>query len=215
VAVVKLRASDLTRLDSWQIPVAERVIADPDFGASPMLFNAMINGTARSLVGLVNKNGTYYAFDRNALGAGPVWRATGVGVAGDCPVCGSGSPISPSAFDGNAIYIGSNQTTIGGVTCVGSVRALNPATGAFVWEKCLSAPVLGAVSISQGVAVVGAGPDIIVMSTADGITLYTFHDPNPAPAPLTGTAKFWSGPTIAQGVIYQGNVDGNLFALSL
>ena len=215
VAIVKLRASDLTVLDSWQIPTAEQVIADPDFGASPMLFNATIGGSPRLMVGLLNKNGTYYAFDRQAIGAGPVWRATNIGVAGNCPVCGSGSPISPSAYDGSSIYVGSNQTTIAGVTCVGSVRALNPATGAFIWEKCLSAPVLGGVSVSQGVAVVGAGPDIIVMSTADGTTLFTFHDPNPAPAPLTGTAKFWASPSIGQGVVYMGNVDGMLFALSL
>jgi len=69
--------------------------------------------------------------------------------------------------------------------------------------------------VSQGVAVVGAGPDIIVMSTADGTTLFTFHDPNPAPAPLTGTAKFWASPSIGQGVVYLGNVDGMLFALGL
>ena len=215
VAVVKLRASDLTPLDQWQIPAAEQVITDPDFGASPMLFTATIGGTVHDMVGLLNKNGTYYAFDRHALGAGPVWRATGIGVGGNCPVCGSGSPISPSSYDGHAIYVGSNQTTINGVTCTGSVRALDPATGAFIWQKCLASPVLGAVTVSQGVAVAGAGPDIIVMSTADGLTLITFHDPNPAPAPLTGSAKFWSGPTIVQGVIYLGNIDGNLYALSL
>jgi len=215
VAIIKLRASDLSLLDSWQIPLAEQVIDDPDFGASPMLFNATISGVKRDLLGILNKNGTFFALDRHNLSAGPVWRATNIGVPGNCPVCGPGAPISPSAYDGTAIYVGSNQTTIRGATCEGSVRALNPATGAFLWEKCLAAPVLGAITVSQGVAVAGAGPDIFVMSTADGSTLFTYHDPNPAPAPLTGTARFWAGPTIGQGVIYLGNIDGNLFALSL
>lgn len=214
IGIIKLRASDLTLLDSWLIPPAEYLVDDPDFGASPMLFNPTINGTPRAMVGVLNKNGTFYAFDRHAIGAGPVWRAN-IGLAGSCPVCGTGAPISPSAYDGKTIYVGSNTTTINGVTCTGSVRALNPVNGAFLWQKCLPAPVLGAISTSQGVLTAGAGPDLYVMSAVDGSTLATFHDSNPPLFPLTGTAKFWGGASIAQGVIYIGNVDGSLFAVAL
>ncbi len=214
IGILKLRASDLTLLDYWLVPPAEYVVSDPDFGASPMLFNTTINGVAVAMVGVLDKNGTYYAFDRHAIGAGPVWRAS-IGVAGNCPVCGTGAPISPSAYDGKTIYVGSNTTTINGVTCNGSVRALNPVNGAFLWQKCLSYPVLGAISTSQGVLTAGAGPDLYIMSAVDGSTLATFHDPNPPLFPLTGTAKFWGGAAIAQGVVYIGNVDGSLFAVGL
>jgi len=216
IGIIKLRASDLTLLDSWLIPPSEYGgINDPDFGASGMFFNATINGVAKAMVGVLNKNGTYYAFDRHAIGAGPVWRANPIGVPGDCPVCGTGSPISPSAYDGKTIYVGSNTTTINGVTYPGSVRALDPATGAYLWQRGLTGPVLGAVSVSQGVLTAGAGPDLFVLSAVDGSTLATFHDSNPPLFPLTGTAKFWGGATISQGVIYITNVDGSMFAVGL
>ncbi len=214
VAMVALRASDLTLIGSWQIPLAQQS-ADADFLASPMLFSATISGTLRTMVGLVDKNGVYYAFDRSNISSGPVWSDT-IGVGNDCPVCGPpGAAIAPSAWDGKAIYVGGNQTTINGTICIGSLRALDPATGAFLWQKCLQAPVLGAISITQNVAVVGTGPDVIVVSTATGSTLYTFHDANPPLPPLTGTAKFWGGAALSQGVIYIGNVDGYMFAVGV
>jgi outer membrane protein assembly factor BamB len=65
VALLKLRASDLSLLDSWQIPAAEQT-SDGDFGAAPTLFSGTVSsgGASRSLVGIPNKNGTYYVFDR-------------------------------------------------------------------------------------------------------------------------------------------------------
>ena len=105
-------------------------------------------------------------------------------------------------------------TTINGTTCNGSIRALNPATGAFKWERCLGSVVIGAISASRGLLAVGSGPYFYVLSAATGSTIYSYHDTNSGP-PFPGTPDFWGAPSIGQGVIYIGSIDGNLFAFSV
>lgn len=200
-SIIKLRASDLAVLASWRIPQQEGVF-DGDFGSTPTLFSA--NG--HPMVGVASKNGLYYAFNRWAISAGPVWQAR-IAVGGSCPQCGSGS-ISPSAWDGVRLYIAGGNTTIDGTACAGSLRAVNPATGAFLWQRCLTGgPVLGAVTVTRGLAIVASGPNLMVVASATGVPLYQFHDPSGQP--------FWSAASIFNGVIYQGNMDGTLFAFGL
>jgi hypothetical protein len=67
-ALLELRASDLSLLQSWQIPKHER-IEDGDFGATPTLFTT---STDIPMVGVVNKNSIYYAFRRGDLSK-PAW----------------------------------------------------------------------------------------------------------------------------------------------
>jgi hypothetical protein len=150
-------------------------MSDSDFGSTPTLFNATIGGVQHLLVGIANKNGTYYAFDRSTINNGPLWRAYIATIGGGCgPDCGDGS-VSPSARDGSVLYVAGGQTTIGGVSCKGSLRGLSPVTGKFIWEHCLQdGPVLGAVSLVAGVAFVGEGTTLTVVATSDGHTLYTY-----------------------------------------
>src|SRR5258706_2470602 len=96
-SLVKLRASNLSYLDSWQVPSAYSMI-DSDFGANPTLFTAKSGGVPHAMVGLVHKNGLYYAFDRKAIGNGPVWTAH-IAYGGSGPEDGQGR-ISASAWDG-------------------------------------------------------------------------------------------------------------------
>jgi polyvinyl alcohol dehydrogenase (cytochrome) len=195
-SMIKLDASSLARLDSWSAP--PELVPDSDWGATTTLFSA----AGRHFVGSVNKNGIYYALDRDHLSAGPVWTQR-VGVGGDCPQCGTAT-ISPSAWDGKQLYVASGITTINGASCAGSLRALNPATGAFIWENCISdGPVLGAVTAVPGVATVGAGTAIVVADTATGKTRFKFN---------TGGADIFGPASIANGVLYQGDLDGNLYA---
>lgn len=137
MSLLELRASTLTVVGSWQVP-EEEAVSDGDFGSTPVLFTAPQGGISRGLVGAVNKNGVFYAFERGALGKGPVWRAriSSSPVAG-CSQCPSGDEAA-AAWDGSHLYVGSTSTTIAGTFCYGSLRALDPATGAFLWERCLS-----------------------------------------------------------------------------
>ena len=71
-AVVELAVPNLALLGYWQVPASQQ-IDDSDFGSTPTLFQATINGVSIPLVGAENKNGFYYTFARGNLSAGPVW----------------------------------------------------------------------------------------------------------------------------------------------
>lgn len=202
-AVVKLSLATLTYLDSWQVPAAQQ-LPDGDFGSTPTLFSASVSGVARSLIGVANKNGLYYALDRTALHVGPVWTAR-VASGGGSPTGGYGS-ISPSAWDGTTLYAAGGKTTIKGVSCGGNVGALNPATGGFMWRDCFPQPVLGAVVGVPGVIEVGAGNKIEVMAAASGAILFSFKAP-------TG-GLFRGAASISHGTLYQANKDGTLYVFT-
>src|SRR5215475_4095399 len=72
-AVVQTDRS-LNVLSSWQLPANQRPTRDSDFGSTPTLFTARIGGVVHQMLGLQNKNGVYYAFDRSAISSGPLWQ---------------------------------------------------------------------------------------------------------------------------------------------
>ena len=205
-ALVELSLSNLAVVGSWQVPRAQQVI-DGDFGSTPTLFQATIGGVLQQLVGLENKNGMYYTFVRGNLSQGPVWQAT--------IASGTGSLAeiySPSAWDGSTLYVAGGHANIPGTSCTGgtinagSLRALDPATGAFLWQDCLpTGNVRGAVTAVPGVAVVGAGKDMVVVATASGATLFTYTN---------ATTRFYSAASISNGVLYIGSLDGKLYAFA-
>jgi polyvinyl alcohol dehydrogenase (cytochrome) len=208
VAVIRTDAS-LHLLGSWQVPAAKLPDDDSDFGSTPTLFSASIGGVVHHMVGLQNKNGIYYAFDRSAISRGPRWQDQLAG-SGNCPECGTGD-ISPSAYDGHLLFIGSEQTRIGRVTCAGSIRAVRPSTGKVVWADCLkSGPVLGAVTAVPGVAFVDAGNTVYAVGTNRGTILWHYKDTNGGSG--FWAAGFWGAPTVSGGRVYVGNQDGNLYA---
>ena len=203
-SLVELRTSDLSLAGWWAIPPQDQIF-DSDFGTTPTLFNGVLDGHAYGLVGVINKNGTYYTFVRDALGFGPAWRVA-ISDAGVVPQEGTGD-IASAAYDGNALYVGGEGGQVDGQTCTGSVSALNPSTGAFIWRHCFTDGfVLGGVTgASGGVIAVGEGNNISVLSTATGASAFTF----------TGTGPFFGPPSIANGALYEGDMSGNLYALSM
>ena len=199
-SMYELRASDLSLVGSWTIPVAQQT-SDADFGATPTLFNGVIGGQSVPLVGAINKNGIFYAFKRDALPSGPVWQ-TRIATGGANPTTGNG-PIAPAAFDGTTLYVGGDNTS----GCSGTVNALNPSTGAFIWKHCFTDGgfVDGAVTVtSGGVVAVGEGSNIAVVSAATGASLFTY----------AGVGPFWGPPSIVGGTLYEGDMSGNLYALT-
>jgi polyvinyl alcohol dehydrogenase (cytochrome) len=197
IGVVKLRLSDLSYKSSWVIPLADRV-HDSDFGATPTLFTATIQGTFHKMVGLPNKNGVFYAFDRTTLSSGPLWTAN-IATGGACPQCGQGS-ISSSVFDGSRLYVAGGNTTIKGANCKGSLRALNPVDGSFLWETCLGGTVMGAVTLVAGVLALVAGPALTLVNSSTGAVLYN------------NRGNFYGSPTISNGVLYVGSTSNQLYA---
>ena len=203
-ALVELNTADLSVVSQYQLAPAERP-GDSDFGSTPTLFTTS-GGTP--MVGVANKNGKYYAFNRTNIAAGPVWKDQ-VATGGDCPQCGTGS-ISPSAWDGHNLYIGGGKTSIGGSSCMGGVRKVNPDNGSYLWEHCMgNGPVLGSVTATaSGVVAASQGNTVIVMNASTGATVARLHDS------LIGS-KLYGGPTISNGILFVGNLDGNIYAYSL
>src|SRR5207247_6907242 len=135
-------------------------VEDGDFGSTPTLCIAPLKGVSRGLVGAVNKNGIFYAFRRGEINAGPVWRVRiSSSPVPRCDQCPSGDEAA-AAWDGSRLYVGSTSTTIGGKFCYGSVRALDPATGTFLWQHCLSSAyrVMAPPILVHGLVVSSAGP---------------------------------------------------------
>jgi outer membrane protein assembly factor BamB len=193
-ALVELRESDLSVVGSWPVPASQRT-GDSDFGSTPNLFTA---GT-KQMVGVPNKNGYYYAFQRDHVGSGPVWF--------DRIADGTAADVVPAAVGTGALIIAGPHTTINGVACTGSVRSVNPATGAYNWQQCLKGKIWGAVSLTPTVAVVAAGSSLVVVAISNGTILFTSG---------TATKSLWrSSASISNGVIYIGNINGNLYAYGL
>jgi hypothetical protein len=202
VAVVQLNASTLGLMGSWQVPSTQQG-PDGDFGSTPTPFTATINGTAHSLVGVANKNGIYYALDEANISAGPVWQDQ-IAIGGDAPETGAGS-ISPSSFDGTTLYVAGGNTTIGGVSCKGGLRAVNPASGNYIWEDCLTdGHVISPVSSAPGLVVIAEGPALEVINSSTGAVLFKATD--------SSAGQYFGGPAIANGSIYIGTQSGTLHA---
>lgn len=204
-AIVELNASTLSLVGSWQVPSSDSVV-DGDYGSTPTLFQATIQGTSHAMVGLTNKDGYYYAFDRANVSAGALWKVR-ISVGGSSPETGKGS-ISSSAYDGSTLYAAGGITTIGGRTCNGSLRALDPNTGTFLWQVCLSNPVLDSVATVPGLVVVGSGNTMNVVNSATGSILFSYRD-------TTSYGRFWGAASISNGLLYDGSKSGKLFAFGL
>ncbi len=206
-AILKVDATSLNVIDYWEVPGGE-LIPDSDFGSTPTLFNATISGTVHQMVGALNKNGYYYALDRNNFHAGPkgyLWRAHL-----STPGPTSKSSISSSAYDGTYIYTEGSSTNINGQYCPGSVRALDPATGNFIWQYCALGQGVGGVIVTPQVVIAEAGTTMLVLNSQTGVLLWSFND-----GAIYKNSWFWGTATVQNGVIYTGNRDGILYALGI
>jgi polyvinyl alcohol dehydrogenase (cytochrome) len=150
-SIVRLDGTTLALRDSWQLPVGGQ-IRDADFGGSPTLFTATINGLATPMVGACNKNGWYYALAQNNLSAGPVWQDQIT-----IPYPGAGVECDSAAiWDGNnLIETGGAPSTAQDPADSGSIQSLDPATGQVRWMTHLDGIIVGSPS-ENGSGVVAA-----------------------------------------------------------
>jgi len=202
-ALVQLNASDLSVVHSWQVPKTQQT-GDGDFGTTSTVFDA--NG--KHYIGVANKNGLYYLFNRDNIGNGPIFETRIANDSSDCPQCGDGS-IVPGAWDGSLLYVAGGKTTVGTTSCKGSVQAINPSTLAVVWKLCMqSGVVLGALTVVNGVVIATQGQDLNFIKAATGAGINYFHDGRAG-------AVFYGGASVSHGLVFVGNMDGYLYVYGL
>lgn len=172
---------------------------DFDFGSGPNLIRLP---SGRSLVGIGQKSGEYWALDPRT--GAVVWQ-TLVGPGGTV-----GGIQWGSATDGTHIYAAVSDydavpyqiTSASGVRSTvigGSWAELNAATGRILWQTAdpQHAADLGYVSIGNGLVYAGstadAGNDMYVLDAATGRILWSFDSGGPvsAGAAIAGGMVFW------------------------
>ena len=194
LSIVHLSAS-LKLLQAWRAPGTAGHGHDWDFGSSPTLFGG--TGTP-SDVGACNKNGLYYALAANPLGSTPRWTDTIAAPEGTVGFC-----IDSAVWDGPAgtLYIGGNATTIGGTSYGGSIRQVNPATGAYVWQAGLPCAVMGTPSL-DGAGVLAVGTYGCASPHTPGAYLVNASTGAILTALPVGSSRVFGQPVFAQGALF-------------
>jgi len=141
-----LVALDLDGSPVWRWRPREIDNGDLAFGAAPNLFTATIGGVSREVVGLGNKDGTYYLLDRDGVNevSGVSWedpdpRGLPYWETKVVPGGPAGGIVATAAVDEDAgrIYFGTAPGSFAGVFSPQrpTMHALDAATGAIVWQN--------------------------------------------------------------------------------
>ncbi len=118
---------------------------------------------------------------------------------------GRGRSWTREAFDNGTLYVAGEATQINGVSCTGSVQALDPATGSVLWQHCAPGPVLGAVTYVNGLVIDAAGKTLEVLDASTGSPLFSYTILNP----------MYASPSVSNGHIYEGSFNGTLYCFAL
>jgi outer membrane protein assembly factor BamB len=202
-ALVELSATNLSVIGSYQLTLAQQTIHgenDPDFGNSPVLFNAD-DGTP--MVAIADKNGQLYAFDRGKLDAGPAWQYT-------LSVDNKEPPLAPGAFDGHYLYEAAGPNTIGATLCKGTLYKIDPTTGSTystVWQECIAGWPEGAASMAPGLILEGEGKSVYLYSAKTGAQLFSYTD-------KAANSRFDGSGSFSDGQMFFGNQDGNFYSFA-
>jgi len=175
---LRLNSSTLALSGSWQLKLPQA--ADLDFGSSPTLFPGTVHGGSSPLVGACNKNGRYYALERDSLSLGPVWsRRVGRPAHTHQGMCLASAVWNAQA---STLYLAGNTRTISGHTYDGSVREVSASTGTDKWATGLGCGVLGTPALDAATSVLAVAtsgpcrngsPAVYLLNAATGHILGT------------------------------------------
>src|SRR5260370_25762422 len=122
-----------------------------------------------------------------------------------CPICELSS-VSSNTFGQGTLYVAAGDTKIGDKTYRGSVRAMDPTTGTFLWSHgSIDGPVMGALAYTNGLIVDGAGTDVEVLDATTGARLYSYNTKN----------QIYAASIVSHGEIFVGATDGTMYAFGL
>jgi len=137
---------------------------DFDFGANPVLYEAMVGGVMTKLVSSAQKSGDAHAVrhDNGQL----VWtRSLGAGTR-----TGTGGVFVNGTWDGKHMLFACNK----GAGATATLYALDGGTAAIAWQRNLTGPVWGRISVANGVGFVGVGNKLEIFDTDNGTVIKSF-----------------------------------------
>ncbi len=136
---------------------------DADFGANPVLFEAMVDGTMTKVVSAGNKGGAAHAVraDDGTL----LWTRELCGGTAD----GSRGIFTNSAWTGQHMLFACNEGSRA------TLYALDGATGDIGWMRSLPGLVWGRTAVANGVGVVGTGNTVEVFDVDTGTVIKSFQ----------------------------------------
>jgi outer membrane protein assembly factor BamB len=201
VSIVKLTGDTLTKVGKYTVPDAE-LGGDSDFGSSPTVAGPDIVAC--------NKNGLLYALNRATMTLH--WHVRiGVKSNSDTPAQCSAAAI----YDGTYLYMAGPGTTINGTTYRGSIRRLDPATGAFLWQRGLPNSVIGSPSLSGG-GLIGVGTFDPAATAAQPNASYLINAATGAMVrTMDSTGNYFAQPVFANGWLYTARIGGLMKAWHL
>ena len=170
---------------------------DYDFASAPNLITYQGHGGPKTILGAGQKSGIYYALDPDT--GADLWQ-TQVG-----PGSALGGMEWGSASDGKRIYvaIGNLYGIPSAAGSAGSWAALDPATGAILWQKAdpNGAIDLGPLAVADGVVYASSmagdpsAQTMFALNAANGNTLWSF---------ASGSSVI-AGASVVDGVVYWGS----------
>jgi outer membrane protein assembly factor BamB len=199
-AAVRLDAATMIKRDRWR--TSDPAILDTDFGSSPSLWPATIDGRSVPMVGACNKNGQFYAWRRYQLAAGPVWtRQVGDSAQSPLSFC-----TTTAAYDSaqQRLLIAGNTTTVAGQTAPGSLRAVDPSSGAYLWEQPLDCGPLGSPTVNGATGLVAVATYVCPAGRSPSVQLFDEATGTPL-ATIPETSPVFAQPVFAKGMLFVGS----------
>ena len=191
---------------SGGVPCPDPAGPDYDFGSGPNMLRTVVNGKPAEAIGAGQKSGVYWALNPDT---GKVLWGTQVGPGGDL-----GGIEWGSATDGKRVYVAiedaANETYTlqpeGTSWNAGSFAALDPSTGAILWQvpttgvnplkPSLPSGAVGQMSTANGVVYASElSGNMLALDAATGKVLWTF----------ASGGSVIDGPSIVDGTIYWGS----------
>jgi outer membrane protein assembly factor BamB len=145
-----------TMADTWA--GGDRVAPDADFGANPVVYDAMVNGVMTKLVASGQKIGQAHAIKRD----------DGM-LAWTRQLCtGENTRDGKMGIFVNGAWSGKNMLFACNNAGKSQLFGLDGGTGEVAWMTPLPGEVWGRMSVANGVGFVGAGANLIVFDTDTG-----------------------------------------------
>ncbi|HMJ12065.1 MAG TPA: PQQ-binding-like beta-propeller repeat protein, partial [Polyangiaceae bacterium] len=229
-SIFALRLSDgslvwSTQLTAGDVYTVNRPLSpDADFGTNPILFEGTNAGQRRKFVGAGQKSGMFWALDRQT--GAIIWSRQ---MSGGSSLIGG--IFNNGAYDGERILVAGNVATSTGpgsepyngesnpnttpkpTPGTAVLAALDPGTGAVLWERQLPAWSWAPITIANGVGFVAYETQLQAFDVRTGTKLFNYKAPGTitsAPAVANGAVYFGSGLSY-----YGGHPGQTLQALSL